>query len=71
MKRITLELPDDVAKDLSEAATRDHTTAEAVAQDMLRRMVALQNVERLRNEVQGSLRPGSPRSEAEIFEEIS
>ena len=71
MKRITLELPDDLADDLSKAAVREASTEEAVAQDMLRRMVSLQRLEAIRRELRGSLRPEAPQSEDEIFEQIT
>ena len=71
MTSITLELPDDIAAGLSEAAAKANRSPEAVAQDLLRRIITLQNVERLRAEVRDSLGPDAPRSEAEAFEQIS
>lgn len=71
MSPITLNLPESILAELASAARESHLSPEAVAEEMLKRMVWLRRFERLRGEVRASLGPDAPTSEDEIFAQIS
>ena len=71
MSTITLQLPDNLALELAQAGKETNRTPEAVAEEMLRRMIALQRFDRLRTEVRQVADNSSPLSEDDILNEIS
>jgi hypothetical protein len=71
MSTITLNLPDNLALELAQAGKETNRTPEAVAEEMLRRMIALQRFDRLRTEVRQVTDNSSPPSEDDILNEIS
>jgi hypothetical protein len=68
---ITLHLPENLALELAQAGQETSRTPEAVAEEMLRRMIALQRFDRLRAEVRKAAGNSSPPSEEDILHEIS
>lgn len=71
MSQFKINLPDDVAIELSAAGAELQLTPEAVAEDMIRRMIALRRIDRLRKEIQDKADPNQFSSEDEILEQIS
>jgi hypothetical protein len=71
MSVLTINLPDNVARELAQASREASSSPEAVAADMLRRMLAVRRFQRLAREVRASLGPDAPKTEEEIFEQIS
>jgi len=71
MSTITLNLPDNLAMELAQAGQETSRTPEAVAEEMLRRMIAVQKFDRLRAEVRQAADSSSPTSEETILNEIS
>jgi hypothetical protein len=71
MSTITLHLPDNLAMELARAGQETSRTPEAVAEEMLRRMIAIQRFDRLRVEVRLAADSSSPASEDDILNEIS
>jgi hypothetical protein len=71
MSTITLHLSDSLALELAQAGRETSRTPEAVAEEMLRRMIALQKFDRLRAEVRQSADISPPVSEDAILNEIS
>ena len=71
MSTITLHLPDNLAMELAQAGQETSRTPEAVAEEMLRRMIALQRFDRLRAEVRQAANNSPPASEDDILNEIS
>jgi hypothetical protein len=71
MSTITLHLPDKLALELAQAGRETSRTPEAVAEEMLGRMIALQKFDRLRSEVRQAADNSPPVSEDDILDEIS
>jgi hypothetical protein len=71
MSTLTLHLPDSVALELAQTGRETSRTPEAVAEEMLGRMIALQKFDRLRTEVRQTAANSPPLSEDEILNEIS
>jgi predicted transcriptional regulator len=71
MSTITLHLPDNLALELAQVGQETSRTPEAVAEEMLRRMIAIQRFDRLRAEVRQAADNSSPLSEDDILNEIS
>jgi hypothetical protein len=71
MSSITLHLPDNIALELAQEGRETSQTPEAVAEEMLRRMIAIRRFDRLRSEVRRAADNSSPQSEDAILNEIS
>jgi hypothetical protein len=71
MSTLTLHLPDHLALELAEAGRESSRTPEAVAEEMLLRMIALQRFDRLRADVREFWPEPKPPSEDDILNEIS
>jgi len=71
MSILTLHLPDSLALELARAGRATSQTPEAVAEEMLRRMIALQKFDRLRAEVRQATDNSTPFVEDAILNEIS
>jgi len=71
MSQLMLSLADTVAAELAKLGRETSRSLEEVAQDVLRRMIALRRVEALRREIRSSLGADSPATEDEVFELIS
>jgi hypothetical protein len=71
MSRLTLDLPERLSAELAELGRLRKEPPESVAQDMLRRMVAMERFERLANKLQGSLSNDPPLTEEDALKSIS
>jgi hypothetical protein len=71
MSQLTLQLPDAVVSELAEAGRDSCRTPEAVAADMVQRMVAAERFDRLRAQVRQAIGEVGPATEEAIFDEIS
>ena len=71
MSTITLHLPDRVVSELARAGRETSRTPEAVAEEMIQRMIALKRFDRLRQEVRQTAGETPPATEEDILNEIS
>jgi hypothetical protein len=71
MSTLKLHLPDLVVSELALAAQELRSTPEAVAEDMIQRMIALRRIDRLRSDVRQAAGDAPPATEDEILNEIS
>jgi hypothetical protein len=71
MSQLTLTLPDEVATVLAQIGRDSNRGPEDVAREMVERAVALNRLDELRREVRESLGPNSPKTENDVFEQIS
>jgi hypothetical protein len=71
MNAMILQLSDTLTRELQEVGQLTNQSPEVVAQDMLRRMVAIRRLERVRNDVLSAIKPEHQLTEEQIFERIS
>jgi predicted transcriptional regulator len=71
MSQLTVQLPDAVVSELAQAGRASHRTPEAVAAEMIQRMIAVQRIDRLRADVRQALGDADPVTEGKILDEIS
>ncbi|MCC6579529.1 MAG: hypothetical protein IT440_03750 [Phycisphaeraceae bacterium] len=71
MQPLTLQLSDHVAAELASVSRETGRGPEAVAEELLRRMILLRRFEKLRREVREAMGPDAPMSEDDIFAQIT
>ncbi len=71
MSQITLQLPDSVASELARVGKETNRTKEAVAEEMIQRMVALRKFDSLREDVRRGFGDQPPTTEDDILNGIS
>lgn len=71
MSTLTLQLPEELARQLEAIGKEQGTTAEDAAADMLSRAVAVRAFRAARQAILAKLGDEAPKSESDIFEQIS
>jgi predicted transcriptional regulator len=71
MSTITITISDAFAAELAEAGREAGRSPEAVAEEMIARMIALRKFERLRRDVREAFGEEAPKTDEEVFEQLS